>query len=253
MRSWFKKEHHMKYARYDNLLTPDKLGDFLVRAVDVKPVSQAQFCKACEERNQGFSAQQIESVLKLVGAQIKSFLELETDVNLDFASFRLGVKGTIDPAGPGKIVKGSLHARPARELEALAEGLPLVEVPPAQTGPAIFSAQDVTTEQANVGLTPGGMAVLYGHHIKIEEGHIKLRNTATSEETVITGNLGENGASKVIFLVPQALPAGTYRVCIETRFGGSGKPLSTPRSTELEVDLTVPCPPAPDTKAGGTA
>jgi hypothetical protein len=173
--------------------------------------------------------------------------------NLDFASFRLGVKGTIDPAGTGKIVRGTLHTRPARELEAIAQGLSLVEVQPTQTGPAIFSIQDVTTEQANIGLSPGGMAILYGHQIKIDEGHIKLRNTATNEETVITGNLGENGASKVIFLVPQALPAGTYRVCIETRFGGSGKPLSTPRTAELEVDLTVPCPPAPDTKAGGTA
>jgi hypothetical protein len=44
----------------------------------------------------------VESVLKLVHEQIKSFLELENDVNLGFVSFRLGVKGTIDPAGTGR-------------------------------------------------------------------------------------------------------------------------------------------------------
>jgi hypothetical protein len=234
----------MKYARYDNILTPDKLGDFLVRAVDVKSVSQAQFCNACEERNQGFSAQQVDSVLKLIYAQLKSFLELETDVNLDLGSFRLGVRGVIDPAGTGKVVRGALHTRPARELEAIAAGLPLVEVPPAQTGPALFSIEDVTTGQVNRGLNRQGMAVLYGHKIRIENGSVKLRNTATGDVVTVLGNLAENSAGKVIFLVPGPglLAEGTYRISVETCYNGSGRPLNTPRSAELDIDLVIPCP-----------
>jgi hypothetical protein len=121
-----------------------------------------------------------------------------------------------------------------------------VETQPGAAGPALFSVQDVATEQANIGLTPGGMAILYGHHIKIEDGHIKLRNTATNAETVITGTLAENGASKVIFLVPADLPAGTYRLSIETVYSGSSqKPYNPPRTAELDINLTVPCPPPP--------
>jgi hypothetical protein len=146
--------------------------------------------------------------------------------------------------------QGALHARPARDLEAIAAGLPLVEVPPSQTGPALFSIEDVTTAQANIGLSPGGMAVLYGHHIRIEQGHIKLRNTASGAEEVLQENLAENGASKVIFLVPATLAAGTYRVSVETCYSGSSKyPYSEPRTAELDIDLTVPCPQA--AKGGG--
>ncbi|GAB6391028.1 MAG: DUF4469 domain-containing protein [Treponematales bacterium] len=126
-----------------------------------------------------------------------------------------------------------------------------METQPGAAGPALFSVQDVATEQANIGLTPGGMAVLYGHHIKIEDGHIKLRNTSSGEETVITGNLAENGASKIIFLVPAALPAGTYRVSLATCYNGNPQnPYSVPRTAELDIDLAVPCPPAPQSPSG---
>jgi len=238
----------MRYARYNNVFTEEQ-GDYFVRAVDIRSVGLDQLCKACEARNEGFSAQQVESVIKLLGAQVRSFLAMETEVNMDFVSFRLGVKGTIDPAGTGKVVKGVLHVRPARQLEALAAALPLEEVPPSQSGPALFSIEDAATGRANTGLSPGGMAVLFGHNIRIVNGHVKLRNVDSGTETLITGSLAENSASKVIFLVPASLAAGTWRVSVATCYSGGGKLLSSPHSAELDVDLAVPCPPAPGTTA----
>jgi hypothetical protein len=232
----------MNYARYNNVFTPDKQGDFLVRALDVPTINQTLFCKAVGELNQGFSADQVDHVLKICHTQLKNFVELGMDVSLEMVDFRLGVRGTIDPAGSGKVVQGVLRAHPSKDLEHLAEALHLEEVPPAQTGPAIFSVQDVATEQVNTGLTPGGMGVLYGHHIKIENGHLTLRNVSTGAEEEIPGNLAENGASKVIFLVPGTLGAGTYRIGLSTCYNGGSKLLTEPRSTELEIDLAVPAP-----------
>jgi len=101
------------------------------------------------------------------------------------------------------------------------------EVSPSQTGPLLFAVQDVSTEQISTGLTPGGMAVLAGKNIRIENGHIRLRNTATGAEEVIAGNLAENTVGKVIFLVPAALAAGTYRLSPWTCCNGS-RPYTEP-------------------------
>jgi hypothetical protein len=232
----------MKYSRFENLFSSKK-GDYLVRAVDVPTVSNKEFCKAVGELAQGLSAEQMELALKLALVKLKDYLAMGVNVHLDIAEFRLGVKGVIDPAGGGKALKGEVKAHAPHELALIAAGLTLVETQPGAAGPTLFSVQDVATEQTSEGLTPGGMAILFGHHIKIEDGGVKLRNTATGEETVITGNLAENGMSKVIFLVPANLPAGTYRLSIETRYSGNTqRPYNPPRTAELDADLVVPCP-----------
>ncbi|GAB6391833.1 MAG: DUF4469 domain-containing protein [Treponematales bacterium] len=233
----------MKYSRFENLFSSKK-GDYLVRAVDVPTVSNKEFCKAVGELAQGLSAEQMELALKLALVKLKDYLAMGVNVHLDIAEFRLGVKGVIDPAGGGKALRGEVKAHAPHELALIAAGLTLVETQPGAVGPTLFSMQDLASGTANEGLTPGGMAILFGHHIKIEDGGVKLRNVSTGEVIEVTGSLGENTASKVIFLVPANLPAGTYRLSIETRYSGNTqRPYAAPKTAELDIDLSVPPPP----------
>ncbi len=110
-------------------------------------------------------------------------------------------------------------------------------------GARIDLVTDTTTGKTNGTITPDGIVDVVGKKIKCVNadgssiGRVLLVNTATREETQIT-NLATNERRHIVFLVPATLPAGSYRLRIETYYS-TGTLLKTVRILEYHRDLVV--------------
>jgi hypothetical protein len=229
----------MKYVRYNNIFT-GQAGDFLVRTIDVPTITEERFCRQIALFNEGITEEQAVLALNLINKALKSFIQQGFSVKTRFAEFRLGAKGLIDSEGK-KNVKCTVRAKISRELEEIAAENKMEETQPSRTGPSLFSIKDVSSGLVDEALTPGGIAVILGRSIKVENGSVKLRNTETGAVTEVAGNYAENKPGTVIFLIPAGLEHGVYRVSVETTYSGA-VPYIEPKTGELDIDLAVPPP-----------
>ena len=110
-------------------------------------------------------------------------------------------------------------------------------------GARIDLVTDTTTGKTDGTITPDGILDVVGKKIKCvnadgsSTGRVLLVNTETRAETLIT-NLATNERRHIVFLVPATLPAGTYRLRIETYYT-TGTLLKTVRILEYHRDLVV--------------
>ncbi len=106
--------------------------------------------------------------------------------------------------------------------------------------PQIQEVKDSVSHLVNEILTPGGVAQIYGHNLKIEGEDpacglwfISEDGTETKAEIVI-----ENKPSRVIVVIPY-LAAGEYRIKIATQFANGVKLLKTPKVFVYPKSLSV--------------
>ena len=110
-------------------------------------------------------------------------------------------------------------------------------------GARIDLVTDTVTGKTNGTITPEGILDVVGCKIKCLNadgsaiGKVLLVNTATQAETPIT-TLATNHPARLVFLVPASLPAGSYRLRIETYYS-TGQLLKTARTIEYHKDLVV--------------
>ncbi len=114
----------------------------------------------------------------------------------------------------------------------------------AYSGTVINSVFDVSSNEENGKLTPGGGVNISGIKIRIEGDKpgvgLKLVNATTAAETEIpTTSILVNDPSKITFIIPATLAAGDYRIVLTTQYSGSRLPLKDPRSYEFEYLLNV--------------
>ena len=114
----------------------------------------------------------------------------------------------------------------------------------SQSGIVINNVHDITSDEDNTRLTPGGGVNLQGSKIKIagdNEGNgIFLTEQATQVVTPIPANaIILNDPSKVSFIVPADLPAGDYLLSITTQYSHGSTLLKDPRTFVFDYVLTV--------------
>jgi hypothetical protein len=105
----------------------------------------------------------------------------------------------------------------------------------AQSGLFINILTDVTTEEINSVITPGGGVSLQGVKIKIvgdEPGvGLYLIDVATATEiTIPKTSILVNDPSKILFIVPADLPAGDYKLKLVTQYSTNQTLLKEPRT-----------------------
>ncbi|MDR1119740.1 MAG: DUF4469 domain-containing protein [Dysgonamonadaceae bacterium] len=109
---------------------------------------------------------------------------------------------------------------------------------------ALFTITDLSTGKTDGSLTLGFNAELKGAYIKItgkdESCGLYLRNVDTSEDVKLEPQyIAINDPSRILFIVPANLSAGTYELRIVTQFTGGGSSLKHPRAVTLGYHVTV--------------
>ena len=109
---------------------------------------------------------------------------------------------------------------------------------------AIFGITDLSTGKTDGVLTRGFNAELKGTYIRIVGDDpacgLYLRNAETGvDERLEQRFIAVNDPSRVMFIVPPTIAAGTYELRILTQFTGGNKTLKQPRGVSLNYNVEI--------------
>jgi hypothetical protein len=219
------------YGRVVNIasVNENELIDRVVKAgTDINPAT----LKAAYER------QKQEALKAVVRGEIVSF---------GLGHVALDVQGAF--IGRGAQWNTKIHRLVARiaaskELrEALAK-TPVHVLGEAPDSSIINSITDVASDTVNDTITPGGIANLKGNRIKITgdkpgTGLFFTEQDSHEVTSVPFTAIGTNDPSKISFVIPATLSAGSYLLSIGTQFGGGGKERKDVKIITLTYVLSV--------------
>jgi hypothetical protein len=232
---------------YDNPLTErpdDRYGRVInIASVDVDTLIERAinngFNGNADSMNASYLAIKHEAIKAATRGEIVTFGLGHTAIDVE-GSF-IGDAPQWNPE-VNKLVAG---ITPIKELRDALKQTPVKVIGMAPNQSAIVSVTDVASGKVNELLTPGGMANIKGTRIKIvgDKPAIGLFLTNhDSQETmqVPATAIGLNDPSKVMFVVPADLAAGTYQLSIVTQFcANSTRFLNEPRTVICNQLLTV--------------
>ena len=142
--------------------------------------------------------------------------------------------------------KHSLYvkATPTSALRTQVKGVSVNVRGMAASGSFVNSVLDVSSGEENARLTPGGAVNMTGTKIKIAGDNpangISLTNQADGSVTLVPANsIAMNDPSKIIFIVPAALPAGDYKLSVTTQFSNPSTLLKEPRTYTFDYVLSI--------------
>jgi hypothetical protein len=164
-------------------------------------------------------------------------------VNTGYFSVHPNVDGTFDKITEGHDTKKhpvTFRFRTCAPLRRLAEHM-VVEVEGlADVTGYINEVTDITAESVNDTLTSGGMFSIAGEDPDTDVYFVPADGAEAAVK--VTGHLGENTASKVLWVIP-ALGAGKWKAEIRTQYNGSSSStLKSPRTIASTLTLSVPAP-----------
>ena len=231
---------------YSNPLTGRK-DDYYGRIVNIASVGADTLIARAIANGFNGNAASIKAAFAAVEAEaIKAILRGEI-VNYGFGFVALDVEGAFTGDNPSwNPATNRLVARLtlSKKLRNMLKTIPVRIRGMAPDSSAINSVTDVATGAVNKRLTPGGIANLRGARIKIvgdADGlGLRLTNRDTQEVVVIPPTaIGVNEPSRISFVVPASLAAGSYLLSVVTQFTGNSTPLKHPRTVALSYVLAV--------------
>lgn len=113
----------------------------------------------------------------------------------------------------------------------------------AASGVVINSITDVTTDEINTRVTPGGALNITGTRIKIagdddSVGLFLVKQDSNEAIRIPSSSIAINEPSKITCIVPQNLPTADYKLRITTQFSTNKTLLKKPRSYEADYTLS---------------
>jgi multidrug efflux pump subunit AcrA (membrane-fusion protein) len=132
-----------------------------------------------------------------------------------------------------------------KELHETLKATPVKILGMAPDRAAIAQVTDVVSGKTNEVLTPGGMVNVKGSRIRIEGDEPTVGLFLTNQDTqeviqIPVTSIGMNDPSKVMFVAPTGLAAGSYLMSIVTQSSGNSKILlNKPRTITFIQILTV--------------
>lgn len=181
------------------------------------------------------------SVLENYHSAVERMVLEGLGVNTPTANFKASVKGVFD--GLDDMFDPSRHSVRAvvsagkRYRKAIEERARLVKQETIKPKPSPLSFTDTNSGARDTILTPGGMGQVLGHRLKFDpddENQGVFLVPASGSETRVAV-VGRNKPSDLMFMVPEGLAPGVYRLDVRaTIFGGEEV-----RSGSLDAPLTV--------------
>jgi hypothetical protein len=239
--------HRIRAKLYPNYLHGVE-GSFIARTRAEAPLSIESVCAAAKNRG-GFTGNYEDLVehIKIYLDEAAYQLANGFSVQNGYYSIHPKICGTFgkasDPVDPVKNkIDFSFHT--LSRLRELASKITVEIEGVADVTGYIDEVTDIHTGSIDDLLTPGGMLAVGGHKIKTAGDNpdtgVYFVNKADGSRVKVTEHLAENNVSKVIALIPDSLPAGTYTLEIITQYSSGSFFLKEPRTVTCPFDLTVP-------------
>ncbi|MDR3283636.1 MAG: DUF4469 domain-containing protein, partial [Treponema sp.] len=152
-------------------------------------------------------------------------------LNMKYYSISPHVNGTWDSASEAHDREKhpiGFTFRTLKPLKDLASRIVLAVEGIVEDAAFIAEVTDVSSGTVNTTVTSGGVVIIEGHKIKVagDKPGVGIAITGTrAGGTPYTNAIAppyvENGASKVIAVLPSGIPEGTFKIRITTQFTGS--------------------------------
>jgi hypothetical protein len=229
----------IEYALYPNNLT-NTPNDYRAMVKHARSLSQTDIIDDMMRRGSTVTRADALASLENYEAAVASALSSGYRVNTPLINYSLSISGTFagqqdyfDPK------RHELHINCNRglRLKELTEELSLQKVDGRILRPTISWFRDVQTDTRNDQLTPGGIAIVSGRHLKIEpdDSQQGVFFVSPDSEKVHVERFIRNKPSELIFSIPDQLTAHHYTLRI------AAKPKNTieRRVGQLDEDLLV--------------
>ena len=231
---------------YKNLLT-EREDDFYGRVVNIASVGEDELIDRVVKTGTDIHPETLKASYELLKREaLKAIIRGEI-VNFGLGHIALDVQGAfIGQGAQWDSKKHRLIARIAssKDLRETLAKTPVNVLGEAPDSSVINSITDVASDTVNDVITPGGIANLKGHRIKIagdkpEVGLFFTEQTTQQKVTVSLKSIGTNDPSKISFVIPATLTAGGYLLSIVTQYSGGSRERKDPKTLLLNYVLTV--------------
>jgi hypothetical protein len=232
---------------YKNLLT-EREDDFYGRVVNIASVGENELIDRVVKKGTDIHASTLKASYDRLKQEAMEAIIRGEIVNFGLGHIALDVQGAfIGQGAQWDRKKNKLVARitASKELRETLSGTPVHVRGEAPDGSVINSITDVASGTANDVLTPGGIANIKGHRIKIagSKPEIGLFFTEQTNPQLVypvpLNAIGTNDPSKISFVIPPAIIPGEYLLSIVTQYSGGGKERKDPKTIQLNYVLTV--------------
>lgn len=232
---------------YDLALTPRK-DDRFGRVVLKKSLTEDDLINIAVSRRTDLNPSTLRAAMKILKDVAMEEVVNGSSVQFGLSFYQLGVEGVfIGDNAQWDSTQHSLtiNSVPVADLRAAAKDTTVNVRGMASSGTFINKVIDVTSNQVNTRLTPGGGVNVSGTRIRIvgeaDGVGLSLINQANKEVVPIPMSaILTNDPSKLIFVVPQNIPAGDYKLSIGTQFSTASVLLKEVRTFIFDYVLNVP-------------
>ncbi|MGD8782206.1 MAG: DNA-binding domain-containing protein [Ignavibacteria bacterium] len=217
----------IRYSLRENHLTPDP-NDYMASVSPTRTVEIKDVIERMIQRGSTITKADILSVMEDFQKVLESFIYEGASINLPFANYNTtSIKGVFE--GKTDIFDSNRHhisinLLPGRDLKQfLKNGIPVEKQETVIPQPNVSEFTDFSTGQRNTTITPGGMAQILGHRLKVnpeveEEGIYFIKDDNTEFKVTI---IGQNKPSTLMFMIPFEITTGEYTLEVRTKTGNT--------------------------------
>lgn len=183
------------------------------------------------------------AVIEEYYAAMEYLLERGHRINTPFLNISFSVTGNFtghDDQFDADRHRLRINTNPGRRLTGLPGRLSLQKALPSLHRPVLSVFRDVLTGSRNQAITPGGMGILHGSHLKLDTSDKRqgiFLMDGNGDELRI-GQVVRNKPKELIFPIPGSLPAPAYTLEVRARL----RQRTCIRSGRLHDEL-APAPP----------
>lgn len=231
----------IKYALFENSMTSDPSDRVAVTQINQSLTLEEVF-EQMSSRGSTVTRAEALSVFEELCLAIVQLVKAGNSVNTPLFNISPSISGVFD--GDDDTFDASRHKvklriNPGSRLREVERQISVEKVSAERPQPTPLRFYDNTSESQDDVITPGGGARLVGTLLKYDEDDtqqgIFFVNTSTSAATRVNGKLLRNKPGELIFVIPNELVPGAYRMDVRTVMKGT-KAL---RTGALPYELTV--------------
>lgn len=229
----------LKFSLFENHLTTEP-GDYMAIATNNVTISRDEIIERMIRSGSTVTKAEALSVLEEYGRALEEFIIEGSNVVTPLFRISQSISGVFNSRTEG-YNKGrhriNIKIQPGLRLRDIRNRIKVERVEGTPARPVAIDFKDVVSGTLNDALTPAGVGELIGNDLKFnpentEEGIFLIASDGSVTRISI---MVRNKPSNLIFMIPDALTAGTYTLEVRSILSGT----KNIRSGMLDAELTV--------------
>ena len=233
----------LTYSLTENLLTANA-NEFKAQPVNVRSYTMSEIIQRILARNPGLSQAQITAAIDEFFKESSMIIEDGGALNTPLMNTQPSIAGVFHGATDvfdPKRHRVKTNVFPGKMLQKATAGIKTQKAQTADPMPFILEVHDVLSDTFNEQLTPGGVIQIWGGRLRLatENPENGIFLTDDLAQTIKLTTIIENKPARIIAMLPQDLPAGTYTLELRTSFVNSGKESKSMKTGRFNRELTA--------------